>query len=326
MRETLRAASHALSPAATGAKSMPTDVESDEGGAVAFQARSLLATTQARYGLSLAAAKPDEAAEAYRRSVEVGRDALTRYAGLLEGGDEDVTLYRYLGIDWDGLCRLAAAKGADHSECEREGAAAFEQAASILAARSGAGSAGVVAIVNQYDSLLFDVGDDARAAEIEARFRVNRADEKTDFHVDERTMLQVADQMSTPTPASAPGARVVTTVELLPAVSRGALHGAPFLLIDAKAEAHDESLPGAHRLPDAGASGDFADVEQTTLAAELGALTGGHLDVQLVLFGEGARSWEAYNAALRAEKLGYANVYWYRGGLAAWAAAWGETK
>ena len=210
-RETLRAASHALSPAATGAKSMPTDVEGDEGGAVAFEARSLLMTTEERYGASVASEKPDEAADAYRRSIEVGRDALARYGGLLEGDDRDAALYRVLGRDWNGLCRLAMTKGADHAECEREGAAAFEQAASILAARWGSGSSWVVAVVNDYENLLFDVDDDPRTAEVEARFGVDRADEKSDFNVDKRTELQVADRMATPTPASIPGAPALTT-------------------------------------------------------------------------------------------------------------------
>jgi rhodanese-related sulfurtransferase len=325
-RETLRAASRALSPAATGAKSMPTDVESDQGGAVAFEARSLLMTTEERYGASLASDKPDEAAAAYRRSIEVGRSALPLYAGLLEGGDKDAKLYRVLGWDWNGLCRLATTKGADHAECEREGAAAFEQAASILAARWGPGSSSVVAIVNDYERLLFDVDEDPRAAEVEARFGVDRADEKTDFNVEKRAELQPADRMATPTPASISGARILTTAELLPAVDRGALGGAKFHLIDVKVADHEKSLPGAVRLPDAGAPGDFADATQTRVEADLRALAGDHQDAQLVFFGEGARSWDAYNAALRAAKLGYANVYWYRGGLAAWTSAWGAMK
>ena len=256
----------------------------------------------------------------------MGRNALARYGGLLEGDDRDAALYRVLGRDWNGLCRLAMTKGADHAECEREGAAAFEQAASILAARWGSGSSWVVAVVNDYENLLFDVDDDPRAAEVEARVGVDRADEKTDFNVDKRTELQVADRMATPTPASIPGAPVLTTAELLAAVHRGALGGVPFHLIDVKAAAHDRSLPGAARLPDAGAPGGFADATQTRLAADLRALAGNRQDAQLVFFGEGARSWDAYNAALRATKLGYANVYWYRGGLAAWTAGWGEMK
>jgi len=35
----------------------------------------------------------------------------------------------------------------------------------------------------------------------------------------------------------------------------------------------------------------------------------------------GAECWESYNAALRALRLGYREVYWYRGGVASWQAA-----
>ncbi|MND08271.1 hypothetical protein D3C83_307850 [compost metagenome] len=31
--------------------------------------------------------------------------------------------------------------------------------------------------------------------------------------------------------------------------------------------------------------------------------------------------WLSYNAALRAIRLGYSNVMWYRGGISAWSAA-----
>jgi rhodanese-related sulfurtransferase len=40
-----------------------------------------------------------------------------------------------------------------------------------------------------------------------------------------------------------------------------------------------------------------------------------------VLFCGSPRCWSGYNAALRAISFGYLNVYWYRGGVAAWDAA-----
>jgi rhodanese-related sulfurtransferase len=40
-----------------------------------------------------------------------------------------------------------------------------------------------------------------------------------------------------------------------------------------------------------------------------------------VFFCSGVRCWLSYNAALRAVRGGYANVYWYRGGIDAWRAA-----
>jgi rhodanese-related sulfurtransferase len=41
----------------------------------------------------------------------------------------------------------------------------------------------------------------------------------------------------------------------------------------------------------------------------------------IVFFCEGVGCWESYNAALRAEKMGFTRVYWYRGGLDAWKEA-----
>jgi 3-mercaptopyruvate sulfurtransferase SseA len=40
-----------------------------------------------------------------------------------------------------------------------------------------------------------------------------------------------------------------------------------------------------------------------------------------VLYSESRETWFAVNAVLRAKKMGYKNVSWYRGGLVAWQAA-----
>lgn len=51
--------------------------------------------------------------------------------------------------------------------------------------------------------------------------------------------------------------------------------------------------------------------------------TGGRKTVPRVFFCASSRCWESYNAALRAQRLGYTKVLWYRGGLAAWEASGG---
>jgi rhodanese-related sulfurtransferase len=43
----------------------------------------------------------------------------------------------------------------------------------------------------------------------------------------------------------------------------------------------------------------------------------------LIFFCFGPRCWLSYNAALRATRLGYTDVRWYRGGLEAWGAGGG---
>jgi rhodanese-related sulfurtransferase len=43
----------------------------------------------------------------------------------------------------------------------------------------------------------------------------------------------------------------------------------------------------------------------------------------MVFFCANARCWLSYNAALRAARLGYTGVRWYRGGVEAWGVAGG---
>lgn len=41
----------------------------------------------------------------------------------------------------------------------------------------------------------------------------------------------------------------------------------------------------------------------------------------VVFYGQNRENWQAVNAAMRARRLGYTQVYWYRGGLDSWRAA-----
>jgi rhodanese-related sulfurtransferase len=43
----------------------------------------------------------------------------------------------------------------------------------------------------------------------------------------------------------------------------------------------------------------------------------------MVFFCANARCWLSYNAALRAVRLGYSGVRWYRGGIDAWGRSGG---
>jgi len=51
------------------------------------------------------------------------------------------------------------------------------------------------------------------------------------------------------------------------------------------------------------------------------AFAGGDKSRPMVFYCVDAECWLSYNAALRAIKLGYTNVMWYRGGVAAWRTA-----
>jgi len=144
---------------------------------------------------------------------------------------------------------------------------------------------------------------------------MNYADELTDFGVSPQNFLQ--SNVGSPTPRSIPGGRVVTTDQL-----RAALAGnrRRFLLIDALGGDH-ESIPESYHIPEAGYSGNFNDSTQSYVFSTLRSLTGGDVAYPLVFFCRGSQCWESYNAALRAMRMGFSNVYWYRGGINAWQEA-----
>ena len=110
--------------------------------------------------------------------------------------------------------------------------------------------------------------------------------------------------------------------ELFAAVQRGSLDGAPCVLADALNGAHAKTIRGAKRIPDkSDYAGSFDDDVQQNLRKQLTALTKNSLTMPIVFFCEGAVCWESYNAALRAEKMGFTRIFWYRGGINAWKAA-----
>ena len=120
---------------------------------------------------------------------------------------------------------------------------------------------------------------------------------------------------SAPTPESIPGARLIGTAELRHAVQEAP--AARPLLFDVRGE-RQQSLPGAIWLPGAGRGSSFEDGVQKQLAATLREVTRGDASRMLVFFCAGPRCWLSYNAALRAARLGYRNVRWYREGTEVW--------
>ncbi len=134
-------------------------------------------------------------------------------------------------------------------------------------------------------------------------------DEATDFGVPP-TSTPIALGFA-PTPLTIPGARTITTGELLAALRARKR----MLLIDVLAAAHD-GIPGARHYPGTGLSPPSID-----LGDLLRKDTGGDMTEPVVFYCAGSRCWESYNAALRAVEAGFTNIYWYRGGLDAWRAA-----
>src|SRR5690606_7269363 len=82
-----------------------------------------------------------------------------------------------------------------------------------------------------------------------------------------------------------------------------------------------QGLPGAQNARPAGAGGSFNDQTQRDFGNYLQSVTGGNKQVPLVFYCQNAHCWLSYNAALRAIKMGYTQVLWYRGGIEAWQQA-----
>lgn len=145
-------------------------------------------------------------------------------------------------------------------------------------------------------------------------------DEKRDFGVPPSTELRLQGHAS-PTPLTIPGARVIVTTELRARLDEP-LEVRP-LLFDVLGEDAHSTIPGAIWLPGAGRGASFDDEVQARLAKLLQFATRGDRARSLVFFCSSRECWLSYNAALRAVRLGYRDVRWYRGGLEAWRAAGG---
>lgn len=145
--------------------------------------------------------------------------------------------------------------------------------------------------------------------------------EHQDFGVPPTRELRLA-ELSSPTPLEIPGARLISTAELRRLV-QAPLEERPLLFDVLGAENAHDSLPGAIWLPGAGRGASFDDEIQARLEKLLAFTLRGNPARPLVFFCSSPRCWLSYNAALRAVRLGYSNVRWYRGGIEAWGASGG---
>ena len=139
--------------------------------------------------------------------------------------------------------------------------------------------------------------------------------ELVDFGVPAKSELE--SNVGSPTPLNVPVGQRTTTVEVQQALTDGTNP----ILVDVLAGAHAQTLPNALYMPAGGMPGSFQDQWQAVFAQQLSQATGGDTNRPLVFFCQGASCWESYNAVLRANAAGYANIFWYRGGLGAWAEA-----
>lgn len=141
------------------------------------------------------------------------------------------------------------------------------------------------------------------------------AAERQDFGVKATGDLHTG-VMHGPTPNSIPGGQLITTKGLLPLLANAQMGALIFDILG-----RPEMIPGARPAVPAAQPGSFTDQTQQEFGTYLQSLTQGNKDVPLVFYCLSTQCWMSYNASLRAIRMGYRNVLWYRGGLEAWKAA-----
>lgn len=124
------------------------------------------------------------------------------------------------------------------------------------------------------------------------------------------------DAYHAPTPVTLSGATVVTTHALARSLQN---EGKP-VLVNVLTGSWVNAVPGSVWLSGAGLGTGFDDSTQTRLAKRLEELTAGNKQTPLVFYCLSSECWLSHNAALRAQRLGYVTVGWYRGGLDSWKA------
>ena len=122
-----------------------------------------------------------------------------------------------------------------------------------------------------------------------------------------------AGPMHGPTPASIPGAKLITTPELVNLMQNNQV-----VIFDVLGQ--PQGLPNAIPLVPASQPGNFQDRNQQELGQYLTQVTQGNHTLPMVFYCQGVQCWMSYNAALRAANLGY-QALWYRGGIEAWSSA-----
>jgi PQQ-dependent catabolism-associated CXXCW motif protein len=155
---------------------------------------------------------------------------------------------------------------------------------------------------------------ESKLAEVRSS-QIDVAQEVLDYHVVPQQNLK--SDVGTNTPTSIPGGTRILTPDLYAKVKSDE----HFVLIDALYGKHNTTIPNAIRISNSGLPGSFDDDIQYHLERVLRTLTENKPDATLVFFCLGMRCWESYNASLRAIRLGYTQVFWYRGGIAAWQSA-----
>lgn len=145
--------------------------------------------------------------------------------------------------------------------------------------------------------------------------------ESMDWHIPTPTQLRsVEDGVHFPTPLHLNGINTLQTDALVEKIKSGNI-----LLIDARyiSGNPDPSLPNAYLFDFAGvAYNDEARDKRITLAIDKMMQKIAPDKAQpIAVFCTSVECWLSVNTVMRLQTLGYTNLYWYRGGIQAWAVA-----
>ena len=125
------------------------------------------------------------------------------------------------------------------------------------------------------------------------------------------------DEGSSQTPGSIDGGTVITTRQL----HKILLDDTHPAVLNVTPPPHHEKIPYTAWWRFLAIKGSFSDDIQQRLKKGLYLTFLEDKSRPLVFYAQNKYNWAAYNAALRAIKLGYKDVRWYRGGIDAWKEA-----
>lgn len=182
--------------------------------------------------------------------------------------------------------------------------------------KPGRGAEKPVQLAKLAEDQLREKVKESRAASMAQVF----ADEDRDWGVAPTKTPRVA-RVHAPTPKELPGAKTITAMGLRALRDQSP---APILIDVLTGDGH-RTVPGARWLREAGTA-SFDNDARERLRLDLEELSAGRKAAPLVFFCLSSECWLSYNAGLRAIELGYTNVYWFRGGTAAWQRAGFETR
>jgi PQQ-dependent catabolism-associated CXXCW motif protein len=182
--------------------------------------------------------------------------------------------------------------------------------------KSGRSAEKPVRLVKLSDNQLQEKVKESRAASLAQVF----ADEDRDWGV-APTKTPRGARVHAPTPKELPGAKTITAMGLRALRDQSP---APILIDVLDGEGH-RTIPGAHWLREPGKAA-FGRAEMESFREDLEKLTKGRKSAPIVFFCLSSECWLSYNAGLRALDQGYTNVFWFRGGTAAWQRAGFEAR